>query len=88
VDADGESAIQVVDIIAHEPCWVDARADDVVRRDFYLYSGQNASVKFSQHLKLKLGNAGGVKLNYNGKPFPTDFESGDVKDLAFPPQGD
>jgi hypothetical protein len=35
-------------------------------------------------LDIKLGNAGGVSLAYDGQTYPLEADSGDVLSLTFP----
>lgn len=80
-----EEGGQSVQILAMEPCWIGTTIDQDAPKDFYLYAGQRAVVKFEKTLLLRLGNAGGVRFLYNDEPFPTNYESGEVRELRFPP---
>jgi len=81
--SDKESNFHVLTVVAQEPCWLQAEMDGNIK-DVYLYSGEDLDLKFFDSLKLKLGNAGGVKLRYDGKEYPLDAEPGEVKILNFP----
>ncbi len=78
------SETQTVIIQAFEACWVETKADNAIVRDFYLRSGEKADLQFKKSLTLRLGNAGGVNLTYNGQPVALQANSGEVKVLQFP----
>ncbi len=80
---DKESNFHVLTVVAQEPCWLQAEMDGNIK-DVYLYSGEDLDLKFFDSLQLKLGNAGGVKLRYDGEEYPLDAEPGEVKILNFP----
>lgn len=72
-------------ITATEECWVHSNADKTDTRQFSLRKGDTFSLAFSKSLELKLGNAGGVQLRYDGKDLPPAGTSGQVKTIRFPP---
>ncbi len=73
----------VLQIQANEACWMGAKID-AKQRDIYLRPGESVTFRFKDSLELKLGNAGGVSLSYDGKAYPLDADSGDVLSLKFP----
>jgi cytoskeleton protein RodZ len=73
---------EIVTIKAFGSCWVQAEIDDV-QREFYLHPGEEIDLKFTKYLRLKLGNAGGIKLSYNDQDYPLQAKSGEVKILEF-----
>ena len=73
-------------VIALADCWVHSSADDSDVRQFSLHKGQTFALTFSKRLTLKLGNAGGVRIRYNGQEQPAPGDSGQVRTLVFPPQ--
>ena len=70
-------------IDAHEACWMSASID-AKQRDLYLRPGESVTFRFEQSLAIKLGNAGGVKLIFDGQTYPLDADSGEVLSLTFP----
>ncbi|MFG6375026.1 MAG: DUF4115 domain-containing protein [Desulfovibrio sp.] len=72
-------------ITATEECWIHSNADKTDTRQFSLRKGDTFALTFAKSLELKLGNAGGVRLRYNGKDLPPPGTSGQVKVLTFPP---
>lgn len=73
-------------IIATEECWIHSSADKTDVRQFSLNKGDTFALTFSTRLELKLGNAGGVRIRYDGKEMPPAGTSGQVRNLVFPPQ--
>ncbi len=89
--ADTDSAVLAggthrIVVIALADCWVHSSADDSDVRQFSLHKGQTFALTFSKRLTLKLGNAGGVRIRYNGQEQPAAGDSGQVRTLVFPPQ--
>jgi len=78
-----QSDKQVLEISSVEACWLSADVDNR-SKDIYLRPGESITFRFDETLKIKLGNAGGVKLRFNGDEVPLDARSGDVKTLTFP----
>ena len=79
-----ETAIQqkTVIVMAVEPCWFEIDKDGI-QKEFYLRPGGKVILTFTKFLRLRLGNAGGVKLKYNGQDYPIQARSGQVKTLYF-----
>lgn len=75
-------------ITALEECWVHSNADKTDTRQFSLRKGDTFALTFTNSLELKLGNAGGVRLRYDGNDLPAPGTSGQVKTLLFPPKED
>ncbi|MDE5831813.1 MAG: helix-turn-helix domain-containing protein [Desulfovibrio sp.] len=73
-------------ITAVEECWVHSNADKTDTRQFSLRKGDTFALSFSKSLELKLGNAGGVRLRYDGADLPPPGSSGQVKTIVFPPK--
>lgn len=78
-----ESNRHVLEISASEACWLSADIDKR-GKDLYLRPGESITFHFQNKLDLKLGNAGGVSLEYDGRPYSLKAESGEVKTLNFP----
>lgn len=73
-------------ITAKEECWVHSNADKTDTRQFSLRKGDTFALTFANSLQLKLGNAGGVVLRYDGEELPPAGTSGQVKTISFPPK--
>ena len=72
-------------ITAIEECWVHSSADNADIRQFSLRKGDTFALTFNKSLELKLGNAGGVRIRYDGEELPSVGGSGQVRTLTFPP---
>ncbi len=72
-------------ITATEECWIHSSADKTDTRQFSLRKGETFALTFEKKLELKLGNAGGVRIRYDGEDLPAPGHSGQVKNLVFPP---
>lgn len=72
-------------LTATAECWVHSTADNSDTRQFSLRKGDTFALTFSKTLELKLGNAGGVRLRYNGKEMPLAGQVGQVRTITFPP---
>lgn len=73
-------------ITAVEECWIHSNADKTDTRQFSLRKGDTFALTFADSLELKLGNAGGVRLRYDGSDLPPPGNSGQVRTLTFPPK--
>ncbi len=68
-----------------DSCWVHSTADDTDIREFSIQKGDVLVLPFTKQLVLKLGNAQGVQIAYNGNPLSISSEDGPVQTLTFPP---
>jgi cytoskeleton protein RodZ len=68
-------------ISANSASWLQARPDDKVV-DYFLRKGESATITFRDSLSVKFGNAGGVALELDGKPYPFEAKLGEVKTLV------
>ncbi len=82
--ADVNKGVHKVIIVATEECWVHSNADSTDTRQFSLHKGDTFALTFKDKLELRLGNAGGVLLRYDGKDLPVPGRSGQVKNIVFP----
>lgn len=82
---DAQTAAHKLIITATEECWVHSSADKTDTRQFSLHKGDTFALTFSKSLELKLGNAGGVRLRYDGEELPPAGQSGQVRNMVFPP---
>jgi len=80
-----QSSPHKVIITATDECWVHSSADKTDTRQFSLHKGDTFALTFNKSLELKLGNAGGVRLRYNGQDLPPVGQNGQVRTLVFPP---
>lgn len=68
---------------AQADCWVSTTADGK-NSQRVMHKGDTLSVDFQEKLVMKLGNAGGVEVLYDGKPLPALGKVGQVKTVTFP----
>lgn len=72
-------------VTALDECWIHSSADSSDTRQFSLRKGDTFALTFSDKLTLKLGNAGGVRIRYDGVDMPAPGKDGQVRTLIFPP---
>ncbi|TAN45651.1 MAG: helix-turn-helix domain-containing protein [Nitrospirae bacterium] len=73
-----------VDITATDEVWVLVIRDGVEKDSMIMKSGEKQSYSAEKSFFLKIGNAAGVKLTYNGKPISNLGGSGQVVTLILP----
>jgi len=83
-DDNGDMQAHRMIITALEVCWISSNADNTNIRQFILQKGSTYALTFSKTLILKLGNAGGVRIRYNGKDISPVGKVGEVKTIRFP----
>ncbi|MCU1311147.1 MAG: hypothetical protein JWO20_2272 [Candidatus Angelobacter sp.] len=76
-----------LEIHATEQSWVQVKSDGVVSWEGELSPSSSKSFRAGKELVVKLGNAGGVELSYNGKPLPRFSSDAKTKTLTFTPDG-
>ena len=76
-----------VHLRAVQDSWVTVTADGKPISAGLLAAGDERSVRAGNRIVVHLGNAGGVQLAFNGKDLPTAGEPGEVRTLAFGPNG-
>jgi cytoskeleton protein RodZ len=76
-----------VAIQAREESWVSIAADGRTITSELLDAGSERSVNGRKEIIVKIGNAGGVDLKFNGKKLDTVGEFGEVKTVTFGPHG-
>ena len=77
-----EPTFLTLTIEAVEPGWIAARIDDTVTKEVFLEPGEKVSWVAGDRFTLSLGNAGGVKIEFNGKPLkPFGPKGAVVKDI-------
>lgn len=81
----GKGKHQII-LSAQQECWVHSSADGTDTRQFSLKKGEVFALSFDRRLTLKLGNAGGVRIKYDGREMPAAGGLGQVRTLTFPPQ--
>lgn len=80
----GQPDTHKVIITALAECWIHSNADNTDTRQFSLRKGDTFALTFSKKLTLKLGNAGGVRIRYDGEDLAAPGTDGQVRTLTFP----
>ena len=80
----GEFAVTVQ---AREESWISIAADGRAIASELLEAGSERSVNGRKEIIVKIGNAGGIDLKFNGKKLDTVGEFGEVKTVTFGPHG-
>ena len=53
-------------------------------RDFgVLKQGEPLRLMFNHARRIRIGNASGVTVSYNGQPYPLDLKRGNIQTLTF-----
>jgi len=65
----------VVTAKANEVCWIEL-TEGSQRKSLTLRSGDSTRFEFSNKVRIRLGNAGGVSFSLNGAPYPFEGERG------------
>jgi cytoskeleton protein RodZ len=73
-----------ITVKAGEQCWLQAQLDDGQIREAFIRDGQSVTFTFEDQGWVRLGNAGGVQVTFNGASVPFDGVEGQVKTLHFP----
>ncbi len=76
-----------VAIQAREESWVSITADGRERSSELLAAGSERVIGARKEIVVKIGNAGGVDLRFNGKKLNSGGEFGEVKTVTFGPGG-
>jgi cytoskeleton protein RodZ len=82
--ATGEFAVVVR---TREESWISIRADGKTVPSETLAPGSERSILARRQVIIKMGNAGGVELRFNGKKVEGGGEFGEVKTVTFGPRG-
>jgi cytoskeleton protein RodZ len=76
-----------VDIQAREESWISLTVDGKTISSELLEAGNERSANGRNEIIVKIGNAGGVDLKFNGKKLDAVGEFGEVKTVTFGPHG-
>ncbi len=76
-----------VHLRAEQDSWVTVTADGKVVSKGLLAAGDERSIRAGTRVIVRLGNAGGVQVAFNGSDLPAVGAVGEVKTLAFGPNG-
>jgi cytoskeleton protein RodZ len=76
-----------LEIRATEESWVEVKSDGNVSWQGMLSASSNRSFRATKEMTVKLGNAAGVELSYNGKALPRFSSDARTKTLTFTSDG-
>ncbi len=84
---DRRSESHTLRIVATDKVWVQVIIDGNEKREALLHAGDKVTYEAEESLVLKIGNAGGVVLTYNGRELEPPGTKGEVVRLSFPDSG-
>lgn len=73
-------------IDATEKCWISVSSGDSLLYSGLLQPEQSKKFPIQKQLRLTFGNAGGVRLSVNGRPFASVGKTGEVRVLEINPE--
>jgi cytoskeleton protein RodZ len=79
----GEGA-RILEVKANEPCWMETLSESGKKREYYLLAGDSLKLEITSPMSVKIGNAGGVAMRFDGREIQTGAKSGEVKTFTFP----
>lgn len=71
-----------VSILGKEPCWVEVTVDDGGARSFTIAPNETSVLPYNRRITIVLGNAGGVSMTHNNKPFPLNARLNEKKTIS------
>jgi len=71
-------------IVATETVWLEVGRDDGPGQEYWLEPGDTRTLRAHDSFSLKVGNAGGVALAFDGRPLPSLGASGQVVRVRLP----
>ena len=82
----GETAAELMTlrVVATEQVWMRIQLDQGNPYEAILKSEESLTLKAREKLIIRIGNAGGVELFFNGEPYSITGKPGEVIDLTFP----
>lgn len=76
--------IHTLELIADDKTWILVNIDDTQTKEILLNQGEHIKLNAKKTFYLKIGNAGGVKLIFNGKEIEPLGEKGKVVTITLP----
>jgi cytoskeleton protein RodZ len=86
-EAAAASGVFTVVVHAREESWVSIIADGKSTASEILSPGTDKTIQGRKEIAVKVGNAGGVELSFNGTKIKFGGDSGEVKSITFGPAG-
>lgn len=81
--ADAATSGKQITIVASDKCWAEVSADGARAREFTMNRGDRSVLQYKSKLELTLGNAGGVTLLHNDKPYPHEGKRNEKRKFTF-----
>lgn len=81
------TAQQVLEIKAHDLTWLQVISDKTQSQELMMRPGESVTWHADNSFSLKIGNAGGIKIFFNGKDIGKLGEKGQVIKLSLPENG-
>jgi len=77
--------VLIIRATTEKGCWIGVwKGDDTdMARDFVLKEGEPLRLMFNNPRRIRIGNASGVSVLYNGKKYPLDPAKGNIQTLRF-----
>jgi hypothetical protein len=76
----------VLEVFATDTTWLLVTIDGAQKKEILLKPGESATWQANQNFSLKIGNAGGIKLAFDGKNLGPPGKKGQVIRLNLPEQ--
>jgi hypothetical protein len=80
----GDLSLQIQ---AVEETWIAFQVDSHLPREIMLKAGETFSQRADEYIKLKIGNAGGVNVTFNGKDLGSLGDPGRIVRLSLTQKG-
>jgi transcriptional regulator with XRE-family HTH domain len=74
----------VLHITAVDDTWIKVIVDNKDSKEYNLISGEKLELEASAGFNLLIGNAGGLELEFNGKPIKISGKAGEVVNIQLP----
>ncbi len=74
-----------LEILASDKTWILVTIDNTESKEFLLNKGESAKLSAKDSFSLKIGNAGGIKLIFDGRDMGVPGKNGQVITLNLPP---
>jgi cytoskeletal protein RodZ len=74
----------VLKIAAVDETWIKVIVDNKDSKEYNLMSGEKLEIEGSARFNLLIGNAGGLELEFNGKPVKISGKAGEVVNIQLP----
>jgi len=71
-------------ITAVDDTWIKVIVDNKDSKEYNLMSGEKLEMEASAGFNLLIGNAGGLELEFNGKPIKISGKAGEVVNIQLP----